>query len=186
MARSSELESLLNKKRNAIIGKWLELIANAHPAKGNLFRDSDQFTNPIGYTISSEVEPLVDEFLCGNTKSEKVAHSLDRIVRITAVQEFTPSQAIGFIFLLKDAVRVELGRQMKDQHLDELLEIYKRVDELAFTAFDMYASCRERIMEIRVNQVKGEKEDAFRLLERMLLKHEALEDAASSGYNNTK
>ena len=181
------LETILTQKKKAIVGKWLDLIAESHPAGDNLFKDKDQFNNPVGYTISSEVEPLYDELLRGNTCSEEVALSLDRIIRITAVQEFTPSHAIGFIFLLKKAIKEELGRNANEkQMLEDLLELYNTIDKMGFTAFDMYASCREKLMELRVNQVKNDRDNAFRLMERMLLKHEELEDVAATGHNNVE
>jgi len=163
------------------------LIAESHPAGNNLFKDKDQFTNPVGCTILSEVESLYEELLRGNTCTEEVALSLDKLVRITAVQEFTPSQAIGFVFLLKKAVRDELGRKAHDKEmLEALLEFDQTIDKMGFTAFDMYASCRDKLMELRVNQVKNDRDNAFRLMERMLLKHEELEDVAATGYNNDK
>ncbi|MFO8010740.1 MAG: RsbRD N-terminal domain-containing protein [Dehalococcoidia bacterium] len=185
MSQAISLQDTLARKRSAILRKWLGLIADTYPAGYKLFENKDRFTNPVGYTYSSEIETIYDELLQGNTKSEKVAHSLDRIIRITAVQEMNPSQAIGFIFLLKQAIRHELGRSASDTNvLQGLLEVNYKIDELVFTAFDMFASCRERIIELRVDQVKTDRDNAFRLMEKMLLKREELEDVFTSGYNN--
>ncbi len=185
MNQANQLVETLVRKRSAILRRWLELIADIYPAGSKLFADNDRFTNPVGYTYSSEIEILYDEMLQCRTKSEKAAMALDRIIKITAVQDFNPSQVIGFISLLKQAIRQELGRSgAEKQVLQELLEINSRIDEMVFMAFDMFASCRERIIEIRVSQIKADRDNAFRLMERMLLKHEELEDVFASSYNN--
>ena len=183
----SRVENIFEAKRKPIINKWLDLISEAHPAGNNLFKDKDQFTNPVGHTISSEIEILYEELLRDDVCSEKAALSLDKIVRITAIQEYTPSQAIGFLFLLKKAVRDVLGDITREKQISaSVLDFYDRIDQLTFTAFNMYASCRERILEIRVTQIRNERDDAFRLMDRMLLKHEELEDALATSYNNDK
>jgi len=38
------------------------------------------------------------------------------------------------------------------------------IDKLASVAFDKYVKCREKIFELRVNEVKAEREIAFKLL----------------------
>ena len=40
-----------------------------------------------------------------------------------------------------------------------------RIDKLALLALDIYMKCREKIYEIRLNEVKAEGERALRLLE---------------------
>jgi len=84
------------------------------------------------------------------------------------VQDFSPSQAIGFIFLLKKAIREVLESGIRGKPvLEEWMEFQSRIDQLALLAFDVYMECREKICEIRVNEAKAEREMAFRLLERM-------------------
>ncbi len=67
--------------------------------------------------------------------SPDVVRRLDDIVRIRAVQQFSASDALGFIFLLKKSLRESIPeKMMKDQHLvGELLKLESRVDSLALT-----------------------------------------------------
>ena len=42
-----------------------------------------------------------------------------------------------------------------------------KIDTMALLAFDIYMKCREKIYEIKLDEVKGERERLFRLLERI-------------------
>jgi len=162
------LSETLSRKRNSIIGKWLELVAQTHPAGMNLLRETDRFTNPVRYIFAEALEALYDEVIEGKVNSEKTTKALDEMLRVRAVQDFSPGQAVGFVFLLKQALRESLGSDIKDHHLSEdLIELDKRIDGLALAAFDTYMKCREEIFEIRVGEIKAARDDAFRLLDRM-------------------
>ena len=49
------------------------------------------------------------------------------------------------------------------------MKFESRIDKLAFLAFDIYMKCREKVYEIRVNEIKSERENAIKLLERASL-----------------
>ena len=162
------LEQLLSQKRAAILERWLGLILETYPADSSRFfqQEKDRFINPVGYTISREIEVLYDELLQG-MNPDKLYASLDNIIRIRAVQDFSPSQAIAFVFLLKKAVRETLASELRDnQFFEELLKFESRIDELALLAVDIYTKCREKIYEIRVNEVKAERDRIGQLLTR--------------------
>lgn len=162
------LESLLSQKRTTILERWFQLIVETHPAITSRFlkQEKDRFVNPVGYTIRQEIETLYDELLQGMDFG-KLCASLDNIIRIRSVQDFSPSQAIVFVFLLKKAIREELASEIREKQLfEELLRFESRIDELALLAFDIYMKCREKVYEIRVNEVKAERERVFKLLER--------------------
>ncbi len=123
----------------------------------------DPFANPVGNTIRRETEFLFDALLSGASQEEVGPH-LDGIIRIRNVQDFSPAQALAFIFLLKDVVRKELGALSRSgEAVDELLRFESRVDSLALLAFDMYAQCCEQIYVLRADEVKRQ---TAKLLER--------------------
>jgi hypothetical protein len=130
-------------------------------------KDRNQFTNPVGSTISQEIEVLYKGLLEGKN-SEGFSASLNSILKIRSVQDFSPSNAVGFIFLLKKAMEETLKGEIREEPMrEEWLKFLSRIDELALRAFDIYMDCREKICEIRINQAKSEKEMAFRMMERM-------------------
>ena len=171
------LEHLLSQKRAPILERWFGLILDTYPADSSRFfkQEKDRFANPVGYTISLEIETLFDELLHGMNPA-KLSASLDNIIRIRAVQDFSPSQAVAFVFLLKKAVREELESKIrKNQLFEELLKFESRIDELALRAVNIYMGCREKIYETRVNEVKAERERVFKLLERTNPRYDKLE-----------
>ncbi len=165
------LEHLLPQKRAAILERWFQLVLETYPTEtsGFLKQENDRFANPVGYTISQELETLYDELL-QEMNSDKLAACLDNIIRIRAVQDFSPSQTIALIFLLKKAIREELASEITENRVfEELLKFESRIDKLVLLAFDIYMKCREKVFEIRVNEVKAERERVLKLLERINL-----------------
>lgn len=149
---------LLSEKTSSILDRWFDLVLETYPVDSRRFlkRQKDRFANPVGTTLSRELEGLYQEILKG-VKAEEVSPILDRIVRIRAIQNFTPSQAVSFVFLLKKAVRAELEMEIRQEGLAlELLEFESRVDEAALIAFEIYMKCRERVFEIRANETKNQ------------------------------
>jgi len=95
-----KLEDVLKQKASHIRKRWLNLILDTYPADSQRFlrEQKDRFANPVGTSLSRAVETLYHELLHG-MDPEKVHSSLDEIVRIRAVQDFSPARAMTFIFL---------------------------------------------------------------------------------------
>ena len=95
---------------------------------------------------------------------EELRSPLFEIVKIRSVQGFTPSQAISFVYLLKETFREVLAERPADfGSWEELLEIEDRVDRLACFSFDLFMESREKIYELRVDEIKR---TGFRLLQK--------------------
>jgi hypothetical protein len=158
----------LQLKSASVLGKWSQLVLETYPADAARFlRDErDRFVNPVGYIVSHEVKKIYEELLHG-MDPERLTGSLGEIIRIRSVQDFSPSQAVGVVFLLKRAVReVLVGEIAGDRGYGELLDFESRVDRLALLAFDVYMKCREKVCEIRVNEVASQRDMALRMLSR--------------------
>jgi hypothetical protein len=89
---------------------------------------------------------------------------LERIVRIQAVQDFTPGQAVGFLFRFKPVLR-EVWKEEGHDRLTaaDLTRLESRIDEMALLAFDLYMECREQMYEIQAKEARRR----LYLLERM-------------------
>jgi len=153
-----KLEDVLKQKASHIRKRWLNLILDTYPADSQRFlrEQKDRFANPVGTSLSRAVETLYHELLHG-MDPEKVHSSLDEIVRIRAVQDFSPARAMTFIFLLKKVLREELHQEIKEstEACEELLALESRVDEMALRGFDLYMNCREKVYEIRAKEAKN-------------------------------
>ncbi len=158
------LKKLLVERKTAIVKQWFAVVLESYPedTSGFLKKTDAQFTNPVGYTLAQGIEGLYDGLLQGLIP-DMLSVFLESIVRIRAVQDFRPSQAVGFIFPLKAIIRDELGPAIAERGLSEELTAFESVvDDLALYSFDLYMRCREKLSEIKVNEMKS---NTFRLLQ---------------------
>ena len=174
--------NLLLQKRSIILEKWYDLILKTYPADSNNFfkREKDRFANPIGYTFTQELEKVLG-FLLDNVSQSEFKNSLEKIIKIRAVQDFSPSDAVSFIFLLKGVIR-DLFKENSGDISGEIIILENRIDNLALQAFDLYMECREKIFNIRINEIKN---ISNRVLKQANLLYEGPEEKdANQGLSN--
>lgn len=149
-----DLIGQLSSKKDAIVNKWFTLVVDTYPAETAQFlrNQKDPFSNPVGQTTLQSLRTLV-ELLGSEPDPKAVRKALDPVLRIRAIQEFSPAQATRFIFDLKSVVREIVPRDQ--QPPDELRRIDERIDEMALAAFDVYMQCREKIYEMKANEMKS-------------------------------
>src|SRR5665647_1478795 len=151
-----QLATLLSQKKAAILGRWLNMIYDSYPPETAIFlrKEKNRFDNPAGYRISEGLEGLYGALL-QELEREQVLTCLDEIIRIRALQDFAPSQALAFIFLLKNVIRQELAEEIQKENLaPEILDLESRIDGLALLGFDIYTKRREKIYEIKADEAK--------------------------------
>ena len=148
------LSTHLTEKKSAILGCWLTQIYESYPPETAIFlkKEKDRFDNPMGYRLSQGLEGLYDA-LVQEMDRDQVLAGLDEVIRIRALQNFSPSQALAFIFLLKNVIREELAKEIREENLGaELQEVESRIDGMALLGFDVYTQRREKLLEIRVTK----------------------------------
>jgi hypothetical protein len=147
------LETLLAPKKKAIIQQWIDQVLNSYGSPAFFKKQKDRFANPIGATISEGLQDLYAILLEGRELGE-AARPLENIIKIRAVQDFTPSQSVSFVYLLKNIVKAELAKEKNRDEIEAgLSALEARIDRVALMAFDFYMDCRERLHQIRVNEV---------------------------------
>jgi hypothetical protein len=154
--RSMVLSGRVRQKIPAIAERWLADALAAYPADSAAAfrREKDPFANPVGHALRVGTRAAVEALLEGREAEEICAH-LGEILKMRAVQEFPPSQAISFVFLLKEALRAELATEGEGAALcSELAELERRIDRVVLGAFDVYMGHRARVYELRLNEVK--------------------------------
>ena len=154
------LKNLLQEKRDLIVKKWCDVVLSTYPEQSRKFlkKQKDAIANPVGNTIFDGVGSIYDELL-SESESDDLSLFLDNVVRVRAVQDFSPSRAVSFVFGLKSVIRQivedELeGQTPQGQEYKELIAFEARIDALALRCFDVYTQCREKIFDIRVNELR--------------------------------
>jgi hypothetical protein len=141
-----QLEIRLSQKKDTILKEWFDRVIRTYPEETSKFfgRRSDPFSNPMGSTVYHGLEAILQELVQG-MDHEALKSFLDPIVRIRAVQGFSPSKAVSFVFDLKSVVRDCFAKDMPEgEYADALLKFESKIDTLSLIAFDIYAACREK------------------------------------------
>lgn len=151
------LADLLQNNSSAIKERWLErtLASYRQDSSGFFMQQKDRFANPVGQTLATETAALVDCLLAEADPGDLCLH-LEEIVKIRAVQEFTPSEAVSFVFLLKDTMRDVLAGELTSKQLrSEMTAFEDRIDQLALFAFDIFVKWREKVYSIRLREIRA-------------------------------
>lgn len=157
------LKGLIQKNKNEIIKNWFEATIQTYaPDTAQFFKgQKDQFGNPVGSITSKGIAFLLDQLL-EPFDPDAVKAYLDPIIRIRAIQDFSPSQATGFILLLKKILRENLASELQNSaNILQLLEFESKIDRLCLLAFDLYMDCKEKIYEISANETRHRTLRAF-------------------------
>lgn len=164
-----DIEDQLRKHKEKISQKWFDLLMGTYPLEGGgLFKkERDQFANPVGNTFRAAIGEIVDEFL-GENRAEALSTLLDKVIRVRAVQSFSPSEALAFVFCLKTIAEQVLEEELAEGEagMVDLRGFERKVEGLGLLAFDVYSRCRENLFEIKVEEMKR---NTRRLLERAQL-----------------
>ncbi|MBR9987479.1 MAG: RsbRD N-terminal domain-containing protein [Desulfosarcina sp.] len=142
----------LAAKKQEILESWFQATVDSYPAETARFIKSqkDPFANPVGQTTHQSLDALVEALTAGHGR-EVMAKALDPILRIRAVQTFTPSTATSFVFSLKQIIRQHLPGDGSDGDVS-LYDLDRQIDEMAMAAFDIYVACREKIYELKATE----------------------------------
>jgi len=171
----TDLGKFISRKKTTILKKWFDkAIQSYEPDTAKfLINQKDPFANPVGSNTLKGLGGLLDQLT--KDLDPKAVHSyLDPIVRIRAVQAFTPSQATVFILSLKQVLREMLGIKLQDPQMAKaFMDFESKIDRLCLMAFDIFVGCKEKIYQISANETRNR---TFRAFERAGLLSEKRED----------
>ena len=194
-------------RREELLGMWVERFISSYPLQraGFMRTSTAPFANPVGQPTRASLGVLFDAVIGLDASPRQVKAALDDLIRLRAVQDFTPSQAVGPLFLLKDILRTALldpdsaepkgrmgqsgreelprARPSAGEILDGCFEAEARLDSLALLALDLYAADRERIFRMRVDEVKRAQSSLLRWAQRQGLSPEGSGNSCSGEGN---
>ncbi|MCL4504263.1 MAG: RsbRD N-terminal domain-containing protein [Deltaproteobacteria bacterium] len=151
-----KLLSLLAERKASLTDRWLQRLFESYPPETIVFlkKEKDRFDNPVRHQTAEGLNRIVDA-LVQEMGRDQIMAALDEVIRVRALQNFSPSQALAFIFLLKNVIREEVAEDLKDgQFSQELQELDATIDGIVLLGFEVYMQRREKLYEIRVTEVK--------------------------------
>ena len=159
-----QITGLLIAKKTAVRQQWIDLIVETYPPEShNFFKKNNEFQNPVGKALTDLADSVIETVI----DDEEITDSaviLEEFVKMRAVQEFSPSEAIGFILFLKQALREQLAEEIASQKLEQELQILNmRIDSILLKVFDIYTQSREKLFKIRADELKRRSYLAFRM-----------------------
>lgn len=170
-----DLHKFLTDHHRNFVSQWADALFQTYPEEGAKFfsGSANQFANPAGHTFRTNLEKIFSALSCGKEVTACAAE-LDEILRIRAVQGFTPSVALCFLPALKEIVFREAIKAHPNDPVDVFLHDWNRtVDQLTMLGFELYINCREILWQQKANQLYSR---THKLLERAnLLKEEVPE-----------
>jgi hypothetical protein len=150
-----ELTEALTAKKKEILALWIERTLDSYVSPGFFKSSKDHFANPVGSNISAGLTALF-ELLIDHATPQDYVNPLDQVVRIRAVQDFTPAQAVAPFLELKWVVKQVFASDKKMQLvLTSLDALDCDIDRMALAAFDIYCECREQLYKNRIRELKS-------------------------------
>ncbi|NOX80073.1 MAG: hypothetical protein GXP57_03120 [Deltaproteobacteria bacterium] len=150
-----KLADALQNKKEQILSLWVDRTLDSYLEPGFFKKSKDKFANPVGVNIREGLTKLY-ELLLSKAEQAQYAEPLDQVIRIRAVQDFTPAQAVSPILELKWVVKQVLSADKDTRPLLAELDSFDcDVDRAALAAFDIYMNCREQLHKARIFELKS-------------------------------
>ena len=152
------LKSVLQAHEQDLLNAWFGEMLHSYPEESRKYfkKIKSEFTNPVGANLYHSLESLLHTLLSDAPDADKVNEEVNMILRIKAVQEVLPSQAVSFVPALKQVVESICGKELRAAGvpLQEWLDFYSDIDTVALYAFDSYSESRELIYKMRLDQIR--------------------------------
>ncbi|WP_457577714.1 RsbRD N-terminal domain-containing protein [Desulfomarina sp.] len=138
-----------------IVNRWVEYTLSTYSSSSFFIKEGDKFANPVGGNFREGLKKLF-LLLTGDGDVKEFSGPLEQIISIRSVQEFTPAQAVAPINAVKHIVREAFeGDKERSRFISELYDFEFRVDLAVLAAFDIYMSYRERLYQVRIDEIKS-------------------------------
>ena len=149
-------ENQIKQHRKALFKKWFQATVETYPPETAkvLGKSENKFDNPVGVTTRESLEGVLDRLEKNELDELELEKILDPVIRIRAIQSFSASDAVGFIFMLKDIMEETIGEPADRAFL-------RNVDRIALAGFNRFMKCREDIYLLKATEAKRRVYSAF-------------------------
>src|SRR5512145_389414 len=125
------LREILFEKRAVLCDRWLgaTLAEYGAPTALRWRRERDTFANPVGHALATGLPEIFAAVVGEGDPGPAAVGALEAILRIRSVQSMPPSRAVGFVYLLREAIWAELEPALAGgAHADELAALEARLE----------------------------------------------------------
>lgn len=143
--------------RDRWIAGWLDALMRTYSKESaRFFKDTrDPFANPVGATLEKGIGELFDVVTADTFDSEAAKTALEPIVRVRAIQELPPSEALGFIAEIKSIIEKDCPDNNQERTVaDKKRCIAGNADKAMLVAFDLYMACKKQVYNLRARQAR--------------------------------
>ncbi len=150
-----QLKQVVKQNRTQFAKQWFQATINTYPPQSAkiLGKDVDRFDNPVGAVTRETIEDVIN-LIIEDFDQDTLETTLDPVIRIRAVQAFSPAEAVSFVFALK-----KIGEDIIDDSL--MHEFDMLVDKIALAAFNRFMKCKEEIFLLKATESKRRIHRAF-------------------------
>ncbi len=151
--------------KTKITEQWIEAVYSTYPldTKGFLRTQKDPFCSPVGEITTTLAGYLYDAVVGEHIIEDKFQNALERFVKLRSVQEYSPSQGLGVLYVFKHLLRTDvLPVFAQAGKIQEYLEAESRLDTLALMALDIYVASRETLAEQRIKEIRDQHSQVVR------------------------
>lgn len=150
-----DLAEAFRNYREKIVDRWVDYTLSTYTSSDFFKREKDKFANPVGGSIRGALERLFD-LLVDNKDPQQFREPVEKFVRIRAVQEFTPAQAVAPLNAVKHITReIFAADKERSVFIKDLYDFEFNVDLAVLAAFDLYMESRERLYQTRIHEIKS-------------------------------
>jgi nucleoside 2-deoxyribosyltransferase len=148
---------IVSSRKDRWISQWMDVLMSSYPQESaRFFREtSDPFANPVGAAFRKGVRNLFEVLEADDYDPEAAKQALDPMIRVRAIQEMAPSEALGFIPQIKSIMEADTRLlESGDARVIRVRQIAGHADKALLTAFDLYMACKKHVYTLRAQQAR--------------------------------
>jgi hypothetical protein len=153
---SINFNSPILDKRTKIIDEWYDIMVSSlfNGETNYILHEKDHFINPSGIILREALSDIF-AFFFEKVNIDDISVSLEKFIKLLAVNKNGVENVLGTFFTLRDKI-IENWRSLSFSNNvnEELSTIQSYFDKLILRVFTFYLTAREKIYEIRVNEIK--------------------------------
>jgi hypothetical protein len=151
------LREILVERQATLCERWLDATLGQYGeiTAARWRRERDPFANPVGHALVTGLPQIFAAIVGEGDPIPAATGAMEAILRMRSVQDLAPSRAVGFVYLLREAIRNELEPELAGgAHAGELAEVESRIERIAFLGFDLYVRFRVQMFRLRQEELK--------------------------------